>query len=227
MPASEQINYDDPVELTPKQIQDSQGTRLSEKAPWETYNEEMDIKMPPELEAAVMDYANNYHEDSNSQQNQEELCRQKEINEDVGDEYRWCTKEEYADIEDRMGKIIHSSELISKLRDKVGLRCWYRQHPHPDKLTLMCQRAGNVLAEPEVGCWVKNGWMPEYTVMGFDNNGVPLAEKYRGWRTALLQLILKGFITEKKAHKVFGLATRKCADRYNSVLYGVRNTRKE
>lgn len=227
MPAEEQINYDAPSTLTPEQIQAAQGTRLSEKAPWETYEEEMAIKMPPELEAAVMDYAQNYHEDSNSQQNQEELCRQKELSEDAGDEYRWCTKEEYADIESRMGTIIHSSELISKLRDKVGLRCWYRNHPHADKLTLMCQRPGKELDEPEVGCWVKNGWMPEYTVMGFDHNGVPLAEKYRGWRTALLQLILKGFITEDKAHKVFGPATRACADRYNSILYGVRNTRKD
>jgi hypothetical protein len=206
---------------TNEQIQAAQGTRNSEKAPWETYSEEMDVKMSEQLAAAVEEYAQNYH-DSTSNQNKEELARWQEQNYDAMGEYRWCSPEEYADVEARIGRIMHSSELINRLR-KIGVKCWYRQHPQEDKITLLVQK-GDGLLPPEVGCWVKSGYMPEYTVMGFDEHGVPLAEKYRGWRTCLLQLILKCVITEQAAHKEFGPAERRCAERYNSILHGIRNT---
>jgi hypothetical protein len=209
--------------VTPEQINAAQGTRLEEKAPWETYSESLDEKLSPELEAAVAEYATHVHEGESSNQTKEEYARWKEMNDASVDEYKWCTAEEYKDIQTRMGKILHASELISMLRLKLGIKCWYRAHPHVDKLTLLVQR-GDGMIPPEIGCWVQNGYMPEYTVMGFDAHGVPLAEKYRGWRTVLLQLIIKGITTEEKAHKVFGPAERSCADRYNSILYGVRNT---
>ena len=224
MPARERINYDTPVELTPEQIQASQGTRKEEAAPWESYADEMAVKCPPELEAAIADYAQNYH-DNTSNQNKEELARQKELSEAAVDEYKWCSKEEYEDIQERIGRVLHRSELVTMLREKLKLNCWYREHPHQDKLTLLVQRTSN--DEPIVGCWVKNGYMPEYTVMGFDERGVPVAERHRGWRTVLLQLILKGLLTEEKAHAVFGKAERRCSERYNSILYGVRHRTEE
>jgi hypothetical protein len=210
-------------EVTPQAIQAAQGTRLQEKAPWETYDESLEIDMTPELEAAVAAYESNRYE-STSSQNQEELAWRKELSDEAAKEYQWCTKEEYRDIQMRMGTIIHSSELINRLR-KIGVKCWYRDHPHADKITLLVQT--QEAAPPEVGCWVQNGYMPEYTVMGFDDHGVPLAEKYRGWRTVLLQLIIKGVLKEETAHKEFGIADKPCADRYNSILHGFRNTFKE
>lgn len=208
---------------TMQEIQAAQGTRLSERAPWETYSEELDVKMSDELAAAVQDYSTRYH-DKSSSQNEEELARWKELADASADEYRWCTKEEYADIQARVGRIIHSSELINILRNKLHVRCWYREHPQQDKITLLVQRTGDVMKAPEVGCWVQAGFMPEYTVMGFDDHGVPVAERYRGWRTVLLQLIMKGVMTEEAAHRVFGRAERSCADRYNMILWGLRNT---
>ena len=210
------------MQPTAQQIQAAQGTRLSEKNPWETYGQELEVEMTPELAAEVADYATRYHEKSNSQ-NEEELARQKELSYDAMGEYRWCDPEEYADIQARIGRIMHYNELITRLR-KIGVRCWLRHHPQPDKLTLVIQRNKDVMKEPEVGCWIKNGYMPEYSVMGFDEHGVPLAEKYRGWRTAILQLILKQVLTEDAAHKEFGPAERSCSTRYNSILHGLRNT---
>jgi hypothetical protein len=201
------------------QVKAAQGTRNSNVNPWESYAADFDEKLSPELEAEIAGLR--YH-DKSSSQNEEELARWKELNDGALGEYRWCTKEEYADVEARMGRLMHSTELINKLRNELKLKCWYREHPQEDKITLVVQRKEGLPLE--VGCWVKQGWMPEYTVMGFDDHGVPLAEKYRGWRTAILQLILKGFTTEEKAHRVFGPAERCCADRYNSVLFGVRNT---
>jgi hypothetical protein len=45
---------------------------------------------------------------------------------------------------------------------------------------------------------------PEWSVMRFDAWDVPINEKYRGWRTALLQLILKGVLTEEEVDRAFG-----------------------
>lgn len=207
---------------TPAQVNAAQGTRLEERAPWETYDANFEQDVSPELAGQIAEYATQYH-DNSSNQNKEELARWKEENDSMMGEYKWCTTEEYADVQARIGEIINHSDLITRLR-KIGVRCWYRHHPQADKVTLVVLR--NDWTEPEVGCWVKYGWMPEYTVMGFDEHGVPLAERYRGWRTAILQLILKGMITETKAHKEFGPAERCCAERYNSILYGLRNTLK-
>lgn len=211
------------VERTPEEIAAVQGTRTKEENPWDTYM--TDPNLTPEMEAAVAEYSTHIHDDS-SNQTKEELCRQKEISDEVAKEYRWCTKEEYADIQMRFGRIMSRDELITKLRNECHLKVFYRQHPHPDKLTLVySDDAGN--KKPEVACWVQNGWMPEYTVMGFDEHGVPLAEKYRGWRTVLLQLILKGLLTERLAHKVFGEPNLPCAERYKSILHGWRHRTEE
>lgn len=207
------------TKMTPEKVAQTQGTRLDKKAPWETYN--IESKIDPATAAAMADYETRVHDDS-SNQTKEELARWKEGNEAVAKEYQWCTPEEYKDIQQRFGRIRHSSELILMLRKLCHLHVFYRVHPHADKLTLVFTDKYNN-AKPEIGCWVQKGWMPEYTVMGFDEHNVPLAEKYRGWRTVLLQLILKGVLKESVAHKVFGKAVAPCSTRYNTYLYGLRN----
>jgi hypothetical protein len=194
-----------------------------EQAPWESYNATFEEKLDPKLEEEIKRYSEKRHEKS-SQQNEEELCRQREINNELSKQYRWVSPEEYKDEGPRIGHILHSSELIRLLRNKCNLQCWYRQHPQSRKITLIVKRD---YFDPEVGCWVQEGFMPEYTIMGFDEHGVPLAEKYRGWRTCILQLILKGYISEYKANKVFGYASGPVSDRYLKTLYSFRNRRFE
>lgn len=206
---------------TQEEILAQQGTRLSEKAPWETYDAEMDFDptMTPELAKAVEDYAQNYH-DSTSSQNKEELCKQKELNEGTARDYQWVRPEEYQDHGARMGQVLHSSEFIKGLK-KAGVRCWYRDHPQVGKITLVVQRTGVIGLE--VGCWTQSGFMPELSIMRFDERGIPTTERLRGWRTALLQLILKGIISEEKANVVFGKPkTTPAFNRYNETLYYFR-----
>ena len=205
--------------LTPDQVKKTQGTRNKDAAPWEDYM--VEAKLSPEEESAIAAYAENVHDDS-SNQTKEELCRWKEGNEAVAKEYQWCSPEEYTDIQQRFGQIMSHYDLINKLRNECKLKVYYREHPQQDRLTLLySDEYGN--KKPEIACWVQRGWMPEYTVMRFDDHGVPLAEKYRGWRTVLLQMILKGLLTEKVAHKVFGEANLPCAERYNTILRSFRN----
>ena len=202
----------------PEQIKKMQGTRNRDESPDKSYM--VEDQLTPEMEAAIAEYASNVHDDS-SNQTKEELCRWKEGNEEVAKEYQWCTPEEYADIQMRFGRIMSHDQLITKLRDECKLKVSYRMHPHADKLVLLHSKDG--MTKPEMACWVQRGWMPEYTIMGFDDHGVPMAEKYRGWRTVLLQLILKELLTEKVAHKVFGEANLPCAEKYNMILHSIRN----
>lgn len=191
--------------------------------PWDAYAAEMVEKLDPNMEAAIAAYAEHmYEEDQTSNENKEELHRQQEINQEIAKEYQWLTPEEYADAEARVGVPMNHAEFIRLLR-KSGVTCYYRVHPHPDKVTLLYTK--NPGSESlEVGCWVTYGYMPELSMMSFDAQGAPLAERRRGWRTCLLQLILKGVITEEQSNKVFGRPdVTPQYHRYNSILQAFRN----
>ena len=205
-----------------REIQKSQGTRLSSTAPWESYANEMDVNMSPQLAKQVAEYAEKRYQDGPvDSQTQEALAQSKEINNAIAKEYQWLTPEEYSDYEARIGKVISHSEFITRLRS-AGICCHYRQHFHHDKAVLYISKDG--LQEAELGAWVQIGQMPELSLMNFDDHGVPLAERRRGWRTVLLQLILKGLITEEKANKIFGKPRNDPAfARYNGMLQAFRN----
>ena len=208
---------------TPQDIQKAQGTRLSERAPWESYETEMTgPKMSPELAAQVAAYSEKRYQDApTSSESQEVLAENREINAEIAKQYQWLNPSDYADVEARIGKVMTHAEFITKLRQS-GVTCFYRQHPHADKATLVW--CPNGCGEPEVACWVQLGQMPELSIMNFDQYGAPLAERRRGWRTPLLQMILKGIITEETANKVFGKPRNDAAfARYNSMLQEFRN----
>jgi hypothetical protein len=206
--------------LTPQQIQKIQGTRNNESAPWENYM--VEEQLTPEMEAAIATYAENVHDDS-SNQTKEELHRWKEGNEEVSKEYQFVAPDEYNNAEERMGRILHSSEFINILRNKVGLKCWYRDHPHADKITLLVQKSFGT-QEAEIACWVQRGFMPELSIVRFDDHGVPLNESHRGYRTCLLQMLLKGMVTEEQIIKYFGPAKMTPAwERYNATVHSWRN----
>lgn len=187
-----------------------------EQAPWEDYGQKLVGQDDEAMRRAVAMYAQNRHE-STSEQTKEELARRKEENDYKAREYQWVKPSEYADHGPRMGRIMHSSKLITILR-AMGLKCWYRQHPQAQKLTLLVLERG----ARNVGCWVQGGYMPEFSIMRFDEHGVPLDEAYRGWRTVLMQLALKGLISERKINEVFGHARGPAATRYEKFMGSLR-----
>ncbi len=205
--------------LTPEEIAKHQGTRLKTDAPWETYGTQLEQDDPALLEA-IAEYAGRVSDAAPSNEALETLAERKEFNDQTAQEYQFVTPDEYADAGARVGRVMHSSTFINNLH-KAGIKCWYRTHPQPGKITLVVQR-GDLPAE--VGCWAQTGFMPELTIMRFDEHGIPTTERYRGWRTCLLQLILKSVITEKKADEIFGTpATTEAFHRYNATLQCFRN----
>ena len=207
---------------TAQEIQATQGTRLSDVSPWDSYDAELNgPKVSPELAAEIAEYAAKRHPDKISNQTQEVLAENQEINEGIAKQYQWIDPKDYKDVEARIGRVMSHAEFITKLR-QAGVHCWYVQHPHHDKATLLYQCNG--LEKPEVACWAQLGQMPELSIMNFDQYGAPLAERRRGWRTCLLQIILKGILTEEKANKTFGKPRQDAAfDRYNSLLQAFRH----
>jgi hypothetical protein len=60
---------------------------------------------------------------------------------------------------------------------------------------------------------------PEWTVMRFDEYGIPTNEKFHGWRTALLSLITHRVITKEQADKAFGEAKGEASLFYRKQLF--------
>ncbi len=211
------------MELTQQEIMKSQGTRLSDRPQWESYAEEMTENLPDQLQEDIKRYEELRHAKT-SNQNQELLAEQKELSDEVAKEYQFLTPEEYADLEARIGNVMNSSRFINKLRDECGIKCWYVDNPYGNRLTLIVEDPLGIRPS-EVACWVQEGFMNEYSWMRFDEHHAPLDERRRGWRTCLLQLILKRIITEDKANEVFGRAQGPASERYLQTLYELRNKR--
>ena len=206
--------------LTEEELRKHQGSRnRTDAAPWETYAQDLEQDDPALLEA-IAEYAGRVSDAKPSSEALDALAERKEFNDRTAQEYQFVTPDEYADAGARIGRVMHSSTFITYLQ-RAGVKCWYRNHPQPGKITLVVQR-GDLPAE--VGCWVQIGFMPELSIVRFDDHGVPTTEKYRGWRTCLLQLILKSIVTEKKADEIFGEpATTEAFHRYNATLQTFRN----
>ena len=60
---------------------------------------------------------------------------------------------------------------------------------------------------------------PEWSVLRFDEFDVPINEKYHGWRTALLSLIINRVITRKQAEQAFGKPKGEASSFYRKQLF--------
>lgn len=63
---------------------------------------------------------------------------------------------------------------------------------------------------------------PEWSVMRFNEYGVATKEKYRGWRTALLVLIVAEVLTEQEVDKAFGPPIGEAGSWYRAQMRAYR-----
>ena len=206
---------------TPEQ-KEAARNKPTKQQDFDTYDKEMMGEFnDAALTAAIEEYAQRVSDAAPTAQTDEELCRLQEQNEHAAKEYQWVTPSEYADAGARIGKVKGVATFITELQ-RAGMNCWYRRHPHKDKLTLVAVNPRS--QEAEVACWVQFGYMPELSLFRFDDHGIPTTEKWRGWRTCLLQILLKTYISLEKAEDIFGKApTTPEFHRYNRTLQSFRN----
>jgi hypothetical protein len=134
-------------------------------------------------------------------------------------DFRWAEQDELKAQEERIGRILHENDFFLKLESLIPIR--------RNDWTARGMRGFCVL---ENGNWiypnaaVQVGYMTEYSIMEFDHHDLPVAEKFRGWRTVLLRLIIQGYLDEKAAHEVFGMPPINDASRrYRHNLWRYRN----
>jgi hypothetical protein len=187
---------------------------------WETFADEIVGKDDPALAKEVEEYSKHRHEGPSSQQNQEELARWKEGNEAVAKEYQFLKPSDYANESARIGRVMSHEEFIRILRNKLHLRCFYREMGHPQKIALWVSKS-DCLPYESAG-WVARGLTTELSIMRFDEHGVPLDEKFRGWRTVLMNLVMKGFLKEHEVRRVFGRAVGSASEKYNQFMQQFR-----
>jgi len=86
------------------------------------------------------------------------------------------------------GRLWMANEAIN---GRVGVSAWVK-----DKVTgERKRRQVTTLQYP---------YAPEWSLLYFDAFDVPITEKHRGWRTALLQMILADVLTEDEVNRAFG-----------------------
>ncbi len=205
------------------------GTSSSERAPWETYMENDPLAgCTDEQKAEIAEYSKKHH-GSTSQENVEELIKQKELSRNMVKEYQFYNQDELKDGPERVGRILHCLDFLKMLETirpaylsahvRKGLTGLAVYHPKDVK-----QEDGSMKrVDWHYVCSVQVGFMHEYSSLYFDSRGLPLNEKWRGWRTVLLRLIQLGHVTEEQAKQVFGEPSPGGARRYSEQLYCFRN----
>ena len=174
----------------------------------------------PELEAEIDAYAQTTPQTSS--QNQEEYARVMEENRHIAESHALPGQRHwYLPDSVRSGRKIHSAEFITILRDKFKLGAWTIDSDTPGYVGLWLQRhLGEV---PQFLERIQVGWMPEYQLVEFDYHGLIAGFKGIGWRTLLLNMILKRYITEDQMNVTFGRPYGPAAVRTLEILRGLRN----
>jgi hypothetical protein len=104
------------------------------------------------------------------------------------------------DIDHKTGKIVQMK------RERTAGRLWLHDHNIAGRVGVSAWvwNAKKGIRERRCVTSLQDGCGPEWSLMHFDQYDVPVTERYRGWRTALLMLITKGVITEDEADRAFG-----------------------
>lgn len=147
--------------------------------------------------------------------------------------------DEFVDAKRRMGRVLHHSEIISKLksiipdlyvddglvRNTISLYKWNRAKQFGDKT-----------GGTEYLGWMQYGDSPEYEIDLTNDVGVAVRQK-RGWRTVLMNLICRreertylpcSIITEQQVQELFGNPTNgETASKFRERLWKFRNTSPE
>ena len=122
--------------------------------------------------------------------------------------------------EKRIGKAMHSSELITKLTRIVP------------NLVAAPGNVGDDISfvriygdQIDFICYTNQGWLPEFSQVEFNADRQPIHER-RGWRTVLIRFIKFGLLTEAQAEKEFGKPSSPQQARFwERQLYWQRNNR--
>ena len=156
----------------------------------------------------------------------ESFAAEREISEEMAEQYKIEDQTELANAEARMVNPMSTRDFIQKLRAN-GVKCFTVDNGFPPQtVALWCIPPGQH-ARARYICYLQVPAQWEWSVLRVDAHGKPDGEDYRGWRTVLVQLIEKEILTEEQAHRIFGNAsTNPIFSRYHRSLWEFRNKRR-
>jgi hypothetical protein len=71
--------------------------------------------------------------------------------------------------------------------------------------------------------WMDIPMMYEWSILRVDPHGLPIGEKYRGWRTVISEMVKRKVFSEQKAHQMFGLPSGRQSLFYRKRMHIYRN----
>lgn len=175
-------------------------------------------ELPEDLATEIAEIEARQHDAKPIQQHIEAAAELRSSNLEAVRDFRWLEQEELATY--RPGRILHRNTFLELVR-RIRPDAFYNDY---SQLGL---RGLNVLEDnqPTFVLSVQDGQMLEWSQMRLDDHHIPTNEIYRGWRTVLLELIIKGLASEDQVRKVFGDPSGPRAPRWHRHMFMLRNKR--
>ena len=156
---------------------------------------------------------------------QESFAAEKEISDEMGEQYHIEDQEDLTNELARKVNPMSTDAFVAKLRAN-GIKCFTVYNGLKGTVGLWCLPPKQV-ARARYVCYMQIPAMYEWSVLRLDRHNIPVGEKFRGWRTVLMELIKKEILTEYQAHKIFGHPSgNKTFRRYQRSLWELRNLKK-
>lgn len=127
-------------------------------------------------------------------------------------------------VPSRKVNVMRTRDIVQKLRsnDVKNVKCFTVDNGMQGTVALWASRPNSL--QMVYVCYLQVPYMCEWSILRLDRHELPNGEAYRGWRTMVAQLIVKGILTEQEAHELFGHAQDgPVSRRYRRTLYHVRN----
>lgn len=154
---------------------------------------------------------------------QEAYLAEKEISNNLVTQYKMDGQDLLTDIKARHVNIMPTHIFAQKLTN-AGIKNFAMYNGMAGTVGLWVVRSGTNGFEAKYICYIQVPAMIEWSVLRLDDHGIASGEDYRGWRTVVSQLILKGILTEKRAHEIFGRPTESIVSRkYKQTLWDYRH----
>lgn len=132
----------------------------------------------------------------------EAFAAEKEQSNEQVEGYKMLGQEILADEKPRKVHPIGTREFVKKLRDN-GVRCFTVDNGLAGTVALWAARGQEIVYI----AYLQVPAMYEWSVLRLDAHNLPNGEKFRGWRTVAMQLIIKEILTEDQVNQIFGKPT--------------------
>ena len=148
---------------------------------------------------------------------------QKELSDESVEGYKFEGQDLLLDTDSRLINFLSVKDFGVKLTS-TGLKFHLTDSNYKGMLGLWAGSSDAPEDHKKFVLAIQAPWMPEWSVMRVDAHGLPQNWKYKGWRSALLQLIREHIITEEQAHAAFGAPIPSPQSTlYRQQLYQIRN----